>query len=116
MLFRHSASVFIHLPAQHSVSLELTLHTPCIAALASEGRPRVALCYLPDDVSISSPGQFSAENSVLRFDLSLPPLIPPCSPSLGRQAHIWSSGHPLPDTPFCPTSTSDPEAGRGVLA
>lgn len=55
MLFQHSASVFIHLPAQHCVSLERTPHTPRTAALASDGRPRVALCYLPDDASRPPP-------------------------------------------------------------
>lgn len=60
--------------------------------------------------SVSSPGQSSGKNFVLRSDLPLPlPSLPPCSPSLGTQAPPWSSSHP------CPIHPSAPEAGKGVL-
>lgn len=61
------------------------------------GGPAWTPCLPRGSASVSSPGQPSGKNFVLRSDLPLPlPSLPPCSPSLGMQAPPWSSSHPRP--------------------
>lgn len=103
MLLPSSASVVSPLPAPRCVSQELTPQTPCPAALARRwrggggGGPAWTPCLPRGSASVSSPGQPSGKNFVLRSDLPLPlPSLPPCSPSLGMQAPPWSSSHPRP--------------------
>lgn len=83
--FKYLASVLIHFLAQHCVSQELTQQTPHTVALLREKTLGCATrrCF----TSIASPGQLSVEESVLRFDLPVPLLLP-CSPSVGVQTLV----------------------------